>query len=332
MNDSAQNKQSTIIPEDTQNVENLVIQEISQQEISGLKYTGITIKITLPFAVDSGDFLFGVNTDGFIPVANLFDGDVSSMNNIFANLFPVQVSQSNLDKVKIQHKFIPNIELMQYLSNRFCQGSVGVVVRLVSNVGQTGHLAVTHLTGVQRNYYLPEEKYEGLRFRNMPTDTFAGSLPGFALADISTNRNVSLISVDNIPTNVRDMNHKISYISSLSDDLEREKEVFESQFLEDWLIFGPTNSMPNTNGESLELNIFFDYSRVTFKLPIFPIIPTVPQSRAKQIMKISETYNDKVISSVELSTIEWLPGFTELTADKEVEEVAKIFYQLATKT
>lgn len=330
MNDNAQNKQPINTPEDNVNIPVVSIQPITQQELSGLKYTGITAKIKLPLELDSGDFLFAINTDGFIPPVNLKAKDMNAFNRIYPNLLPIQPSQSAHSIIQLDHKFLPTYEQCQYLSNRFMQGSVGVVVRLVSNVGQTGHLAVTHLTGIQRDYYLPSEEYQGLRFRNMPTDTFAGSLAGLTLVDISTNRNLSLISTNNPATNVLDFNKKLCEIASFTaSQTTREKEIMESQFLEDWLLFGPTNSMPNTGGETFELSFYFDYSRVTFFIPLYPVIPTVLQERAKQILQFSKTYVEDVeIGDIAESDIQWLPGYSSEPFDKQkklaVDYIAKL--------
>lgn len=329
MNDSAQNKQSTINPEVSTNVLPVKIQPITQQELSGLKFTGITLKIELPLELNSGDFLFAVNTDGFIPPANYLIGSLDGANNVFANMMPVQASRTMVNKIFINQKFLPTYEQLQYLSNRIMQGSVGVVVRLISNVGQAGHLSVTHLTSVQRDFYNPNEQYKGVRFRNMPTDTFAGSLAGFTLIDISTNRNLSIISTNNPTANSIDVNKKLSYIANLTDDSDiDEKEVFASQFLEDWLIFGPTNSMPNTLGTSFELAIYFDYSRVTFLVPIFPVIPTIPQIYVKQILEYTKTYALKEIGSIDQTDLTWLPGYNNVVATVK-DNVAENIMSLA---
>jgi hypothetical protein len=331
MNDNAQNKQPITNPVGTTNLADVKIQPITDQETRGLKFTGITIKVKLPLKLDTGDFMFGINTDGFIPQANLLLGDINKFRNIYTNLLPVQVSQTALNFVSIEHKFVPNFEQMQYMSNRFNQGSVGVVVRLVSNVGQTGHLVVSHITGVQRIYYVGAEKYQGLRFRNMPTDTFAGSLAGFSLVDISTNRNLSLISTNNPTTNVLDFNKKISFLSNIPSSESpnvRTRETMESQFLEDWLIFGPTNSMPNTNGGDFELSVYFDYSRVTFFMPLYPMVPTVPQERAKQILLFSKTFDSKTINSIDSAKIEWSPGYEDEDAEKQLQKALKYLYHI----
>lgn len=285
-----------------------VIQEISQQEISGLYYTGITVNIKLPLQINSGTPLFAINTDGFIPIFNLPETPIWAAQ--YANLMPVQSFEQTHDFIEIEHQPIPNLIQQRYLSNRFVDGAVGVVLRIVSNVGQTGHFSISRGTGIMRQYYHPTEKYDGLKFLNYPMNTFNSTGTGMVAFDISTNRNLRITTVNNDPSNRLDMAQKFFRVTNLPDTTDKwEQVVLANQFQEDWFIIGALTSVSNTNGDAFKISVYFDYSRVTFALPMFQIIPTVPINHEFQIFKFSNAFNGKVINSVTRTEYaDWLPG------------------------
>lgn len=301
-----QEKQDPNPPVVQENILSPIIQPISEQELSGLRYTGLHVELDLPLVVDSGDPLFAINTDGFIPMFNYKRNVVSE---IWANLMPVQPFQTSQKFVKVFYQPIPDSIQAKYHSHRFVDGSVGIVMRIVSNVGQTGNLILSHATGVARRFYKGVDKYNGVKFLTNPTNSFTQALPGYVLADISTNRNLRLTTVNNNPNNVTDIAQKLYKIVTLSTMNANEVEPMRNQFTEDWVIVGALNSFPSTGGPSLQFSFFFDYSRVTFAMPMYPIIPTVPWDVGMQIFKFSESFQDKVITSVDIHKPEnWRPG------------------------
>lgn len=337
MNDNAQNKQPEAPPVVEIDKKPLIIEPMTEQQMSGFYYTGINVHLKLPLTVNSGDPLFAINTDGFIPIYNITSNDETTSTHpyasVHANMMPVQSFQTSRAIITIDLQYLPNYAQMNYYSNRFMSGSVGVGLRIISNVGQTGHLSISHATAVQRAYYQPLEVYDGLRFMNYPTNTFNQAISGYALLDISTNRNVRVTSVENNPNNVLDMYKKLKMIGFAPNlqTWDQYYKVMSNQFLEDWLIVGALSSIPNTNGEDLVISVYFDYSRVTFALPMFTTIPTVPQTAERQILRFSHSFDNKVINTITKAEASWYPGATLDTADKQYDKFEEEMLKIAAK-
>lgn len=302
-----------------------LVQYISPQEMNGLMPTGITINIKLPIIMNTGDPLFAINTDGFIPC---FNHPNNVWKLIMSNMFPVQSFERTLDLVEIDYQPVPNRIQSEYYSHRICDGAVGVVLRLVSSVGQVGHFTVSHATGIARRYYKRADKYQGLRFINNAISTYHQTLPGMAQFDISTNRSVRLTTVNNNPNNCCDLAQKLWLLSQDYEGAYLDSMLaFSNQFLEDWLVVGPISSIENTAGQSFKMVVFFDYSRVTFALKMYRIIPVIPYDRTLQIFHFSKAYNGKSINSVpKYEVSHWSPGgdSTEQLSDF-VEELSNFF-------
>lgn len=307
-NVNVENKIDPNPPVVTNDILSPIVQEISQQEISGLYYTGITVNIKLPLEINSGVPLFAINTDGFIPIFNL--PLTRTWAAQYANLMPVQSFEQTHEFIEIEHQPIPNLIQQRYFSNRFVDGAVGVVLRIISNVGQTGHFSISRGTGIMRQYYTLGEKYDGLKFLNYPMNTFNSTGTGMVAFDISTNRNLRITTVNNDPSNRTDMAQKFYRVTKISDSLNKwEQVILANQFQEDWLIVGALTSVSNTNGSAFKISVYFDYSRVTFALPMFQIIPTVPVNHNFQILKFSTAFNNKKIEDItRIEYAEWLPG------------------------
>lgn len=267
---------------------------IVHDDFKNYVYTGITVTIDTPLAYDSRRALFGINLDGFIPTWSV-DNDLY-FRNMYKNLFPVQsmVRAPNDGVVKIFQEQIMLPIQHKYFSNRFISGSVGVGIRVTSNTSQSGNLIISHATGVKREYYSNNGVYDGLEFANSSHNTTDYSTSNFVVADISLNRNVSILATRNDPVVAMDFPKKIDYLvnnyrSTISVNSANSDNVFASQFLEDWLLVGLISSLPNQNANKITLSIFFDFSRIFFKVPIFPIIPGPPTTAGKEILKYSDT-------------------------------------------
>lgn len=299
------------------------IQIVSPADFTKFIYTGIKVVIDTPVVRNSRNAIFAVNLDGFIP------NDIISTNFFWANtlrsMFPIQVFNEFIGKVTVFQEQIALPIQMLYFSHRFVAGSIGVGVRVTSNTSQSGNLVISQATGVKRDFYGPAEAYSGLRFSNQSYNTSDYTVNNFVIADVSLNRNVSIVTNKKDPLKMMDLPKKIDVLSSGfigrgSLDAINQRNTFESQYLEDWLLFGLLSNFPNQNADQVTLDFFFDYSRVQFYTPMSPIIPTVPNDPSRQILNFTKSFVG--ISVVTRDNATWLPG-TTLLDEEEVDEKLK---------
>lgn len=284
---------------------------ITPLDFQNYVYTGIKIEIKTPLNKTSREAIFAINTDGFIPSYSIVDGASSAFiwSNINRNLFPVQVFRNALNYVEVKYEPMGLPSMMLYNSHRFISGSIGIGLRITSNTSQSGNFLCSQATGVNRNYYADNELYQGLRFNNSshsPSDYQVGN---FAIVDVSLNRELSLTVGRNDPNKVTDLaNKKYRLTKRLTKattlNQARAQNSFSSQYLEDWILFTPLSDFPNANANKIIIDVFFDYSRVQFLQPMFPLIPSPPTNPKHQIMSWSKTFNDKLAQGK--GTIVWL--------------------------
>lgn len=274
-------------------------------------YTGIYAIIDLPLEKNNQGALLSINTDGFIPPYNIVDGSFN-WGRILTNLFPVQ---------RVTGAPAPNIHIFQetvalpiqhlYLSHRGFSGSVGVGMRISSNFTQTGNLLITHATGVQRFYYPTAQAYSGLQSMNTPLNPVTFSPHSFTLADLSINRQVNVVSVRKDNVKYTDLAQKLSVVGTVNPLVVAGADIaniHSSQFVEDLILISSLNSLPSATGNQITISFFFDYSRIQFYEPMYPVIPNVNDLPSRQILKVSETIEGKPWGTVVRPQAAWLPG------------------------
>jgi hypothetical protein len=265
----------------------LELREIGPSDFQNFTYTGINVKIPVPIVKISSEAIFGINIDGFIPP--LISKEA---NNLFRNLFPVQptVYSSSLNGFEINWEYSTLPALMNYFSHRHIEGDVGIALRITSNTAQSGNLLISQASGVSRWFYQKNDKYTGLRFLQDSMSPIDYAPNGFVVVDLSLNRHVAIVPCRRDNTLRTDFAKKLAFVSG---NLTKDRSYFPpaNQFLEDWLLFAPQTDIPHPEASSINIAIYFDWSRVKFYTPMLPIIPL--QSKIPyQILHFMATFLD----------------------------------------
>uniref|UniRef100_A0AAU8JNL0 Structural protein 3 n=1 Tax=Chipolycivirus sp. TaxID=2809300 RepID=A0AAU8JNL0_9VIRU len=272
-----------------------VLTNIDEQSFKKFIPSGIKVRVNVPVLRTTNRAIFAINIDGFIPQFNL--GDIS-INTIFRNLFPVQVFENAIDYVTIFQEQL-NIPIQtHYICHRLFSGSVNVGIRVTSNTTQTGTFMITQASTCIRNYYRNATPYRGLKFLNTSEEGTDYAVDSFVLGDLSINRNwgISTIGKPNLPKT--DLAQKLWYLYSKQSSLVSDSNLlidspFLEQFTEDWLFFTPITNIPNQNGGQIDFEIFFDYSNITFYMPMLPYLALPNLNSDQQILNFSQTFNDR---------------------------------------
>jgi len=186
-------------------------------------------------------------------------------------------------------------------------GQVGVCFRIASNTAQSGNLLVTQGSGLMRKFYGRTEKYEGLRFNNSSVSAIDYAPNGFCLIDLSLNRNVSITPIRRENTYKTDFAQKLAYLEQLITSDTRDIP-FTSQFLEDWLFISMQGDLPHPDSSQITFNMYYDWSRVEFAMPMLPMIASFPTYK-QQILLFNKTFQNKKGTEVEdVAKWSWLPG------------------------
>jgi hypothetical protein len=295
------------------------ISDLSTEDFKRFVFTGYSVSIPLPLVKTSSSALFGINVDGFIPPYNMCSGtktDSRNYGHLMMNFCPVQVTRLNGDNnVKVYWEACALPQMVNYISHRFISGNVGVGLRISSTTSISGNLLVTQLTGALRDYYgvAPNRQitpYKGLTFLNSSICGIDYSPESFAVLDMSLNRNLSITPIRRDPTVVTDFARKIwegLYPGDrYSDSNNTAYNNKFSQYTEDWLLFTPMFDMGPGSASSVNISIFFDFSKVNFYVPLYPVIPMTPAKIDKQVMKVSESIFGK--SELDRSEFQWRTG------------------------
>jgi len=221
--------------------------------------------------------------------------------------------------------------LHKYYSYRYIKGKPRIGLRMSSNVGQTGNFQIVQASGIQRDYYAVRDTYTGLKFHNTEPTSSTFAPAGITIWDVSINRNLGItpVSRENMPA--LDMMMKQWAVHNLPDTTTMQnrthRNTVTSQFLEEWLLFTPQNSFPNTNGGDIEISVYMDWTEVEFDTPGIPIQPISCSLDGCQILKYSESFNKRVLVDINLSTaldwqtsLKWLPGH-ETTSEEEGQNI-----------
>nr|WPR17960.1 MAG: hypothetical protein [Owegonang virus 2] len=304
--------------------------DLTEEDLKKFTYTGITIRVKVPFIKNNDNAIFAINTDGFIPGVTYRSDSIKSL---MINLFPVQVFETSMDLVEIFYEPVALPILHYYMSYRYVKGKPRIGLRLSSNVGQTGNFQVVQASGLQRLYYTNTEPYKGLRFVNTENTSSTFAPAGITLWDVSINRNLGITPVtrENMPAlDLMMKKYGIVRPTSSAGNVNFSRNVFTSQFLEEWLFFTPQNSFPNTNGGDIEIGVYMDWSELQFDMPGVPIQPITVNLKHCDILKVSESFNGKRADDINISTpagwqtaLKWLPGPPPTFEEEVEEEVAK---------
>lgn len=312
-NDISPANPTTLKPIDTD--KGPLLEQVSDADFTRFVPTGITVKLTLPIAKNSCDFLFGINVDGLLlPWWNVVDPQYSLLA---ANMFPVQASRGSVEHTFIEWEMIPHPIYSMMMSHRYCTGNVRVGLRVTSNVGQTGNMMITELNNATRRLFDVGDKdeYLGLRFNNFSSRTGDSSSQSFMTYDVSLNRNIAVTPNQTQSVRIIDVHKKMLAFTTLparTAENQPRYNLMETQFSEDWLLFYPLSNLPNTQGNEMFISIFFDYSSVKFYGKGMPILATVPMSTQMQIMLFSVSLNGKTPKSVKKSDYKFLPGVEKI--------------------
>jgi len=289
------------------------IKFLSEEDFKKFVPTGISIQIKTPLQKVASNALFGINIDGFIPPFNIAPG---CFGKVMKNLFPVKVV-SGVTSVQVNWQMSGIPEIVNYMSNRVIAGNVGIGARCTSNTSQPGNLLVAQASGMARKFYPAISEDLGLAFVNGSTSALDYSYDSFELVDLSLNRNFSITPVRRDPLVETDLAQKLNFINSynlpatLAQDVNR-LQVFQNQFLEDWILIDILNTLPTTNTNEVYLDMFFDFSRVQFYTGLLPFLPIGPYDAAGRIMDVSKTvaldfnFNQGQIDLVPISELDEL--------------------------
>nr|QGA87335.1 hypothetical protein [Hammarskog picorna-like virus] len=246
--------------------------------------SGYTVTVNTPVARDSKNALFGVNLSGFIPD---YSPEDPYWTLSIKNMSAVQVFPSSRAFVKVEQDMQITPQMHAMLSNRYCSGTVNVILRVSSNTGQTGNLIITQQSGLVPRLYPITENYQGARFENDGHYTSDPMICNFVISDTSMIRQIGIRTVFRQPVELVDIQKKIFEFTSSAPSV-----AASSQFPEDWLMVGLVSNLPDASASQLFFRIFFDYSEVNFICPMYPMMPAIPHSPAQQILQISRTLVD----------------------------------------
>jgi len=298
------------------------INNITEADFNRFIYSGISVTVKTPFIKTNNSALFAVNLDGFLPSYQMSSSSDPAYNyygSALANLFPVQPFATTKDLVEIDYEWNSSPIVMKYMSYRMVSGSINVGIRIISNVGQTGTFMVTQAKAVSRRYYSKDEEYRGLRFANASDEATEHMPNGFVLFDISTNRNVSITTMRNDTNRTTDLMKKIDVVQQYFPPIgvpaqyRAERNNVSSQFLEDWLLFAPLSDFPATSATQFTFSFFFDYSHVTFQLPVLPLVPMPSARGTDEIMLYIDTVWGQSLGKILKETTKYkVPTVNEL--------------------
>jgi hypothetical protein len=296
-------------------VTNLTETEVNNEFSKNFVYSGYSVELALPIAKNSNEAIFAINLDGFIPGIDFSGKKFFQMNR---NMCPVQVLPHATSFTKVSYTPIPFEILSKFMTYRNVQGNVNVILRSSTNVGQTGNIIISQASGCQRLLYTEKDNYSGVRFMNIDSAATNFMQSGTTLWDLSLSRNCSITTKfrNNLPAT--DLMQKINMFGNFPAGFPGQVNDFisasvTSQFPENWLLFTPQNSLPETTGKTITIGIYFDYSQLIFSNPGLPILASPPRDKRAQIMDWTATFLG--LPSFELKDMEdwrtkikWLPG------------------------
>jgi len=289
------------------NVTAPAIEIISDEKLSSnFVPTGISVIIPTNLAKVNSEALFACNVDGFIPFLN----PTSSASSLFKNFMPVQVTETgnNIAGLRVIYQYCDIPVQFKYLSFRYFTGNVKIAVRMVSQTGQTGNFVVTQLRSGSRVYYASTEAYKGVRFSNASVSSLDYAPSSFAISDLSLNRNVSITPCRTNPLVYQDHARKIYDVYRYGNGANNydNYSVMINQHSEDWLLFEPIFNLSGSSSSEIVMSFLFDFSDVSFFVPMYPVRPMYPRDYNLQILLYTTSFKDQV-GSEDYREWKWYP-------------------------
>ncbi|UHK03082.1 MAG: hypothetical protein GABPV2_gp4 [Guiyang argiope bruennichi polycipivirus 2] len=268
--------------------------------------TGITVIVPTNLAKVNSEALFACNVDGFIPFLNT----TFSRSLLWKNLFPVQVTEAGnaVTGLRVIYEYCQIPIQLKYLSYRYTSGNVKVAIRISSQTGQTGNFYITQLRSGSRQFYGTGNVYGGLKFCNASVNSLDYAPSSFAIGDLSLNRNISITPVRTNPVVYQDHARKLFDLYRFGNGSSdyAAYSPFVNQQSEDWLLFEPVMNLAGPVASEVFLTFFFDFSEVSFFVPMYPIIPIYPDLYELQILLFTETFKGQTGPDSYLDWI-WYP-------------------------
>jgi len=282
---------------------------IQNSDFEKLYPTGINVELNLPIVKTTDQYIFGVNLDGFIPQFNLAEtvSGTPARKNVYRNLFPVQFFDGTWNSTTPIGRITQDIQTMAvqtlFQSHAFVDGAINVVARLTANTAMSGNLQTARLRTATRNYRRSVDANTGLSFSNFLGNITDVSQESFALVDLSLNRTASYQCDRTAAVSATHFAFKLDSIALNSSKIGG--QPFIQQFTEDWLLFGLVNTLPATQSNVLTISFFFDYSNVTFEVPLL-VSPSFPYNNTGdpgRILDITRSFYNGTTSQPYV----WLP-------------------------
>jgi hypothetical protein len=282
--------------------------------------SGYKVIINTPLLRNNREAIFGINLDGFVMPYRIHE-DLPTGNfawsSINRNMSSVQAFPNASAFVSILQEQIMMPHMTDYFGYRYVTGSVGVGLRITSNTSQSGTMLITHAPMVRRAYYANSTAYTGLRFAQSSYNQTDYAQSNFALVDLSLNRQVGITANRIDPMRTTDMAHKMMGMINIqpitNQATAQAATVFSNQFLEDWLLIGPFTNLPDQNANQLTIDIFYDFSKLQYHVPIYPFINSPPNRPDRTIIDFTKTFNNRFVNisfNKRLTTV-WFPSPTK---------------------
>lgn len=268
--------------------------------------TGITAIINTPIAAGKPYNILAINLEGlFGPAWVDFASVTTNLNrrlSLFRNLFPVAFTPlfwarylqtgSKPGEIYYDSSTMPIHSMM--MSHRIMEGGVGVALRITSNTSQSGNLILTRTTANKRVWWKEGDPYLGIYSKNTTPLIRQFTPDSFALVDLSLNRTATAV-VPNTRKQKLDIYRKMQYLVW---ELDTYKDAinepnFAEQFLEDYLMIGILADLPSNEANQISISFFFDYSSVTFEMPmLFSIANNKVGTESYEILNITAGFYD----------------------------------------
>jgi len=283
-------------------------------ELKNFESTGYTVIVNVPIAKDSTNPLFLIDALGFIPT--FYRGKVdhdedpdNAWGRIVANESMVQPFEGSSDFVKILRTSKYPLSQLMYDLDRYVTGCPRLAIKISSSTNIAGNLFVTEASGVYKNFIMGDRRYLGFTSANYPLNNYLSDKNSFITVDASLNRTLKINPMGRKLTRCTDMSLLKWMIAN--DDTDTYKTAFSQYFPRDVIIVGLATGIttPSETAAQLELEIFADWSTVFSGESAVPIFAPTLVDPQKQILKITDSFYNKVPRNVGIRDGSlWLPS------------------------
>lgn len=278
------------------------------QDLKGYENTGYKIIVDVPSLQNSNWPLFFIDLLGYNPgpCNDLSPG--YAWSKLMVNESMVQASSNALSYVKILKESKHCMSQIMYDTHRYVQGTPRFALKVSSSTNVSGNLFITQMSGVYKTYYTQTMKYTGLQPSNMSSTNYDHDKDSFMTVDLSLNRVIKINPLDRKITRSVDM-ALLKYLVMTNYDADDTYSAMAQYFPRDFIVVGQLSNLTVPGGTTgqVSFDVFADYSTVQFGEPILPLIPSLYDGNDKQILKWSETFNEKVVGTL-IKDAEWLPS------------------------